>query len=464
MPDLPTPPPGLTVEVTPTNATFMWRGGGWQLSTDPSGTHARLLMGRTGIGVDVTIQPAAIDIAVADAARTADCDPNRWRRYICAVVADVTGATATRPDDLIATVGAACHPILRIAYGHTVATLGDIPRWLAPALARDNLADALGTLTRTRPNRRLTRTIGDRITTAHTMPLDMLALVSLGEHLSADDIANIADAYTADQLGEPVDITEVTLMRRVLAAWPDSRRYGLLIDTAHNDQLTYLHLLCDRVERLRGDIPAPLPTTLSGLNHACERRLRATFVAPAPYDTHPTRWDDDNEPDEHPWDIPTAAPAPLYRANPGEPIATVTTGDPAAEPIEQFYDLLRIFEPAPAPTPVPFGGRWTVPDALRGIDGHHSRGLTFVVPRSADQLVRWGNALQNCLDTYVADVANGRTWVVGVFRRGDLCGCLEIEPNTRHVLQAEGPGNTPMPDPLLANVTVTMRHLGVLAA
>jgi len=32
------------------------------------------------------------------------------------------------------------------------------------------------------------------------------------------------------------------------------------------------------------------------------------------------------------------------------------------------------------------------------------------------------------------------------------------------MVQAEGPRNTPMPDPLLANVTVAMRHLGILAA
>ena len=447
----------------------MWRGGGWQLSTEPSGTHARLLMGRTGIGVDVTIQPAAIDIAVTDAARAADCDPNRWRRHICTVVADITGATTTRLDDLIATVGAACHPMLNIAYGHNVATMSDIPRWLAPALACDNLANALATLTGTRPNRRLTRTVGDRIASARTMPLDMLALLALGEHLSADDLANIADAHTADQLGEPVDITEVNLMRRVLAAWPDTRRYGLLIDTAHNDQLTYLHLLCDRVERMRGDIPAPLPTSLLALNQACERRLRATVTAPAVHrGAYPlVRWHDDehdDEPDEHPWDLPTAAIAPMHRAGPGEPIATITAADPAAEPIEQFYDIIRIFEPTTPPAQVPFGGRWMVPEALRGIDGHHSRGLTFVVPRSAEQLVQWGTALQNCLDTYVPDVAGGRTWVVGVFRRGDLCGCIEIAPQTRQMVQAEGPRNTPMPDPLLANVTVAMRHLGILAA
>ncbi|NDD45446.1 MAG: DUF565 domain-containing protein [Synechococcaceae bacterium WB9_4xB_025] len=37
--------------------------------------------------------------------------------------------------------------MLHIAYGHNVATMGDIPRWLAPALARDNLANAIATLT-----------------------------------------------------------------------------------------------------------------------------------------------------------------------------------------------------------------------------------------------------------------------------------------------------------------------------
>lgn len=70
-------------------------------------------------------------------------------------------------------------------------------------------------------------------------------------------------------------------------------------------------------------------------------------------------------------------------------------------------------------------------------------GFTLRPLKSKRQLARTANQLQNCLNSYLAQVVNGTTLIFAVERQGTPVEAIEVNPSTRRIVQWKGPRNTP---------------------
>ena len=82
---------------------------------------------------------------------------------------------------------------------------------------------------------------------------------------------------------------------------------------------------------------------------------------------------------------------------------------------------------------------------IERLDGTPVGDLRFQLPRIPGDLVMWGRALHNCLDTFADAVTRGDSTLVGVTRDGRIIGCVEIDPSRRRVRQLLGTANRPLP-------------------
>lgn len=75
------------------------------------------------------------------------------------------------------------------------------------------------------------------------------------------------------------------------------------------------------------------------------------------------------------------------------------------------------------------------------------RGYTFVALRSGEELFLEGAAMRHCVATYIASVATGRTYIIGIRRQGRSIATLQLTKRGSHYAQAQiaGPCNAPVP-------------------
>jgi hypothetical protein len=104
------------------------------------------------------------------------------------------------------------------------------------------------------------------------------------------------------------------------------------------------------------------------------------------------------------------------------------------------------------------------PPRLRALVGVEVAGHRIVLPRTADDLLGWGRALDNCLGSYRHVVAEGRTHVLGL----EDPGCrlrYAVEVTRSQVLrQIEGRGNRAAPPSIAAPVLELLRARDVVRA
>lgn len=103
------------------------------------------------------------------------------------------------------------------------------------------------------------------------------------------------------------------------------------------------------------------------------------------------------------------------------------------------------------------------PGDLRSVHGLDVAGHRLVLPRTADELVAWGRALDNCLGGYRHAVAEGRAHVIGLRSPAGLRYVLELTRG-RSVRQFEGPGNRQAPESVAGPVIAALRARGVVRA
>jgi hypothetical protein len=160
---------------------------------------------------------------------------------------------------------------------------------------------------------------------------------------------------------------------------------------------------------------------------------------------------------------PRRAPRPIAQPTPATARATeeqaIVGPPPRRTPA-------RPVEPTPVfAAPSPNGhhpSHWTTPQPLRPIDGLATGGLRLVVPRSANELRRWGDVLHNCLADYAGASSRGESWLVAIERDDTVIGCIEVTPATRRIRQALGPRNRPLPRDVLAVAVRALERHGIV--
>ena len=140
------------------------------------------------------------------------------------------------------------------------------------------------------------------------------------------------------------------------------------------------------------------------------------------------------------WDArPPRPPAPPAPPPGPAPVREPVRPTPAAAPRD------------PALEPIPYPASW------RGVEGRAVVGLRVVLPATADDLVRWGQEMDNCLGAYRNAVATGRTRIMGLASAdGQLWVAAEIS-NGRVLRQLEGRGNTRPPRDVATQVVAFLR-------
>lgn len=91
--------------------------------------------------------------------------------------------------------------------------------------------------------------------------------------------------------------------------------------------------------------------------------------------------------------------------------------------------------------PIEYPAPWTALEGM-AVDG---TGCTVTLPRTGDELLEWGVAMENCLGAYRTTAALGRTRIMGFVAGPELRYVAEISP-ARTLRQLEASGNSrPLP-------------------
>ena len=91
----------------------------------------------------------------------------------------------------------------------------------------------------------------------------------------------------------------------------------------------------------------------------------------------------------------------------------------------------------PALEPIRYPASW------RAVEGREVAGHRVVLPVTADELVRWGQQMDNCLGAYRHAVATGRTRIMGMADAGGGLRMAAEISSGRVLRQLEAGGNTP---------------------
>ena len=79
-------------------------------------------------------------------------------------------------------------------------------------------------------------------------------------------------------------------------------------------------------------------------------------------------------------------------------------------------------------------------DAARVVDGLRVHDLTLRVARTDAQLIRWGEALRNCLGDFAEAVRDRRSVIIVIEQDLRIVASLEVAPD-RSIRQFHGPAN-----------------------
>jgi hypothetical protein len=230
-------------------------------------------------------------------------------------------------------------------------------------------------------------------------------------------------AHPVEHLPDPATLHQG---QQTLATWGALRAERILVDAAARPD--GLKLLVDTIRYCRqmpGHGPAVLPNRLGELHDLYRSR-----VASAPHEAR------------------RAQPPP-------------TPSRRAAIPQEPQPPRHRIFAPPVRLDPVPAAAALPAAAAVKALDGSVTEGLTFVVPRTAGDLRRWGRLLSNCLGDFGPSVIAGRSTIIGIEKANALAFAVEIAPDGT-VRQFAGRANRPPDDTTRDIVVRSLLAAGIL--
>jgi hypothetical protein len=452
------------------HATFADSGTGVRLERDGDRVRCSLTFRSGAMAVDVSIQPGAVVRTSDGLARERCIDPHRWSSVLAgraALWAGLDPASSRGPAQqtaLLRTMTVITHPLLGQIVAAGAEPLAEIPRWASPVLRAADASGAARALVGADATRRVARSLmaslrpsctgaGTGTGTGTTIDLGPLSLAVIAAGLvTADELATVIDERGPTRLlAELPSVDDVEVCRRGLAVLPPQRRAAVLRDAARAADPACLTEVMHHLWWARDRVEHPLPGRIADLRRVCAHQVavlpspsaRPVETAPAVAPRQPPR-------------IPRPIAHQTAAATRVADEQAIVTPPPRRTPA-------RPVEPTPVcAAPTPNGhhpSHWTTPQPLRLIDGLTTSGLRLVVPRSTNELRRWGDLLHNCLADYAGASARGESWLVAIERDDTVIGCIEVTPTTRRIRQALGPRNRPLPrDVLTVAVRALERH------
>jgi hypothetical protein len=454
------------------HATFADSGTGIRLERRDGGVCCSLTFRSGAMAVDVSIQPGAVVRTSDGLARERCIDPHRWGAVLAGRAARWAGVDpadtcgSVQQTALLRTMTVITHPLLGRAVADGVEPLAEIPRWASPVLRATDGTAAARALAGREATRRVARSLMASLapgshdrggTTAPMIDLGPLSLAVIGAGLvSADELATVLDERGPMRLSvELPSVDDVAACRRGLAVLPPPRRVTLLRDAARADDPSSLIDVMHHLWWARDRVEHPLPGRITDLRRVCAQQVpvlgaplaRVIDAEPPAAPRRPAR-------SRRPEAGPTPAPPPEPAAGPDGPVVPPPPRRPAPPPVGGAFS-------APSPNGN-HPSHWTTPSALRPIDGLTVGGLRLIVPRSTNELRRWGDALHNCLADYAGASSRGESWLVAIERDDTVIGCVEIVPATRRIRQALGPRNRPLPADVATTVVRVLERHGIV--
>jgi hypothetical protein len=418
------------------------------------------------MAVDVSIQPGAVVRTCDGLARERCVDPHRWSSVLAGRAARWAGAEpgdalgSVQQTALLRTITVITHPLVGQAVAAGAEPLNEIPRWASPVLRARDASSAAHALLGAASTRRVARSLAASLlpTDPHsTIDLGPLSLAVIAAGLvTPDELATVLDEPgPARSPAELPSVDDIADCRRGLAVLPAQRRAAVLRDAASADDPGDLTEVMRHLWWARDRVEHPLPGRIAELRRVCAHQV-AVLPDPATLPVENAVVDVPQTPRR----TPRRPPRPI--AHPTPATARVTEEQATVAPPPR-HTPARPVEPTPVfAAPSPNGhhpSHWTTPQPLRPIDGLTTGGLRLVVPRSANELRRWGDILHNCLADYAGASSRGESWLVAIERDDTVIGCIEVTPATRRIRQALGPRNRPLPrDVLTVAVRALERH------
>lgn len=361
-----------------------------------------LVMQPLGRLVDVSIQPAAACETLRSVGHRTFTNPetvdDAAREALATARARCASWAPSAEASVLAGFGGAAFPLLAAAYEQGATPVRDVPRWAEPIVAARTVREGAAAAFGARATRTVVRALVDAIRPDARAEIDFTNLVLA---LIARDVLEpdcLARVLRADRVPHPAehlpDPSTLLAARRTVSGWGPIRTERVLLDAAAApDGLKVLLDTIRYIQQLRGHGPATLPNRLADLHD-----VHRTRVASAPR----------TEPPPEPRRVPARrAPVPAQPQRPRHQLWAPPT------------DLPSVAAGTPLPsTPV-----------VQALDGCTAGDLTFIVPRTAGDLSRWGRILSNCIGGFGPAVAAGRTTIIGIERANTLVFAIEIGPN-----------------------------------
>ncbi len=404
-------------------------------------TRLEFLGGRRSI--DVTVQPDTISHLLRRLAIRANDDGNAWQRQLkrrLLVWSTEMGiADALPADDALASVIASLgFPMVRLARDRGVLAPPHVPRWAEPVLAGPDVRAAASAAFGDRSSRRVARALAASLA-GDTVGVDdgeapeveaagpaqrPMALMPLGlalalpQSVSADVIANMLMAPTADHAAQYwPSVYDLHLLRRGFRMLGPSVSAHLATEAlATITGPGRLIRLIVHVPRLLSIYDGPAPRHIDDLD-----AVVIEFVRP------PVEPVAQRQP-AGPARCRAGADAPRVAACEGEGVIDL--------PVQPLY--------VPGPVQAIAVGpddEFRYPDAVLRLHGASSGAHSIWLPRSGDELRRWGRELDNCMADYCEHVACDRSVILGLRRHDRLVAGVELTRDLHRVRQFVRDGN-----------------------
>lgn len=364
-----------------------------------------------GKAIDVSRQPAAIELHLQAVARKRRFQPDGWTASVTARFARWTqsadiGVVGGQPPTLVGLLIEAGFPILREAGANGLEVPRELPVWAAPAMRQLRPRDGLSVAMGRRPSRSLVRAFAGSLRDGPgRFSLSPLALVVAADGLGDDRLVRVIAAGPGADPGPGCGDRDAIDAVALCFGRMDPQSGERLATEALGTEGGMVRLVqAARILREVRHYFDDLPNSLDEL----ERFVLALVpITPARPQSEPVRSE------QHAIEERAERPLP---ATPLAPRQTTTQTDGISSRFSYDRDLGRLH--------------------------HHAFGaFRFVLPLRPDDLRTWGTVLQNCLASFVPVVSDGRSIIVGIEQRDVIVAALELDRESGSVRQFLGERN-----------------------